>query len=194
MKACLTAIYDSPEAALLRPHMTIDPRDTTLAQLADTSVATPEEISKILILHPRLQQCQRAALDGLMNTTPSVVPILAAAYARGDDNTLALIQRKETWGEFSKRRRDSAMALTAEIQDEGRRLTEGLEQAHEAELERRAAAMEALATAGREFAARAQQTTAGFEVSLPQNQNCLLQQDPIGGIGGPTYRMHCTNY
>lgn len=87
----------------MRPHMPVDPRDITLAQLADTSLTTPGEISAILVLHPRLQQCQKQVLDDLMNATPSLVPILAAEYVKGEDNTLALIQRKETWGEFSKR-------------------------------------------------------------------------------------------
>ena len=194
MKACLTAIYNSPETAPLRPHVAIDPRDTTLAQLADTSLATPEEISAVLVLHPRLQECQKAALDGLTNTTPSLVPILAAEYVKGEDNTLALIQRKETWGDFSKRRRDNAMAMVAELQAEGQRITEGLQQEHQTELERRAAALSALSAASQEFAARAQQTTAGFQMSPIQTQNCVMQQDPIGGISGPTYRMHCTSY
>jgi hypothetical protein len=31
----------------------------------------------------------------------------------------------------------------------------------------------------------------GFQLQQPQTQNCVMQQDPIGGISGPTYRMHC---
>ena len=31
----------------------------------------------------------------------------------------------------------------------------------------------------------------GFQLQQPQTQNCVIQQDPIGGISGPTYRMHC---
>jgi hypothetical protein len=152
MKACVTAIYASPEAAPLRPHLAID--QITLAQLADTSLATPEEISAILFLYPRLQQCQKQMLDDLTNATPSLVPILAAEYVKGEDNTLALIQRKETWGEFSKRRRDIALAATAELQGEGQRIKEGLEEEREAELERRAAAMNAFAQASQSWAAK----------------------------------------
>ena len=98
MKACATAIYASPEAASLRPHYALDPRDITLAQLADTSPASPEEISAILVLYPRLQQCQKQMLDGLTRGTPSLIPILAAEFVKGEDNVIALIQRKESWG------------------------------------------------------------------------------------------------
>src|SRR5713226_2984528 len=101
-KACVAAIYAAPEAAPLRPHITIDPRDLTLAQLSDQSLATKEEIEAIFILHPRLQQCRKGVLDGLVTTTPTIVPILAAEYIRGDDLTLLLVQRKLSWGEFSK--------------------------------------------------------------------------------------------
>jgi hypothetical protein len=158
MKACVMAVYNAPEAAPLRPHVAIDPRDITLAQLADTSLANPEEISYILVLYPRLQQCQKQMLDGLMRGTPSLVPILATEYVKGEDNTLALIQQKETWGDFSKRRRDNAIATIAALQAEGQRITQGLEQAQEAELERRAAAMNAFAQAAQSWAAQVQQS------------------------------------
>jgi len=158
LKACVMAVYDAPDAAPLRPHMPADPRDVTLAQLADTSLATLQDISAILAVHARLQQCQREALDGLANATPSLVPILTAEYVRGMDNTLALIQRKETWGDFSKRRRDNAIATGAELQAEGQRITTGLEQEHEAELVRRAAAMNAFAQAAVSWAAQVQQS------------------------------------
>jgi hypothetical protein len=194
-KACLAALYSAPEAAPLRPHVAIDVRDTTLAQLADQSLATKEEIDAIFLLHPRLQQCQKAALDGLMVTTPSLVPILAAEYVQGEDNTLALVQRKESWGEFSKRRRDIVFEGTAQLVAEGRRIEAGLEQSHEAELAARQAAAQA---AGAALAQSGQTLQSISNMNQPpplqtQRQNCFTQQDPIGGIGGPTYRMQCTS-
>jgi hypothetical protein len=142
-KACVSGLYSAPEAAPLRPHIALDVREITLAQLSDQSLATKEEIDAIFILHPRLQQCQKAELDGLMNATPSLVPILAAEYNKGEDNTLLLVQRKESWGEFSKRRRDVGMAGLGELQAEARRITGALEQSHEAEISRRQAAIQA---------------------------------------------------
>jgi hypothetical protein len=159
LKQCGLELYNSQEATPIRPHYPIDPRDIGLSQLADTSLATREEIDAILVLYPRLPQCQKAALEGLSRATPSFVPILAAEYREGLDNALLLVQRREAWGEFSKRRRDNAMAAMAALQAEAQRLTGNLEQAHEAEVERRRAAAQAtlagLAAAGESFAARA---------------------------------------
>lgn len=159
LRECGLALYNSQEAAPIRPHYPIDPREIGLSQLGDTSLATQQEIAAILVLYPRLQQCQNTALDGLSRATPSFVPILAAEYREGLDNALLLVQRRESWGEFSRRRRNNAMAAVAALQAEARRLTGNLEQAHEAEVESRRAAAQAtlagLAAAGQSFAARA---------------------------------------
>jgi hypothetical protein len=169
-KACVTAVYSAPEAALLRPHFPFDVWDLTLAQLSDQSLATKEEIDAIFVLHPRLQQCQKAALDGLMSTTPSLVPILAAESNRGEDNLLLLIQHKQSWGEFSKRRRDNVFEAQAELVAEARRIEAGLEQSHEAELAQRQAAAQA-ATAALAQYAQTQQIIA--KMNQPTFTNCL---------------------
>jgi hypothetical protein len=144
-KSCGEAVYNSPEAAPLRPHVPQSARDATLAQLSDQSLATKGEIDAILLLHPRLKACQKAVLDGLLNTTPSVVPILTREYAAADDDTILLIQRKMPWGERVRRARDRINATEAELQSEARSVTAGLERQHEGELARRQAAAEALA-------------------------------------------------
>src|SRR5205823_4416644 len=92
LNACATDLYNSDEAAPIRQHLPRDPRAATLAQLSDTSLATKPEVDAILGLHPRLQSCRKAALDGLVNTTPSVVPILAKGIAAGDDDIIRLVQ------------------------------------------------------------------------------------------------------
>jgi hypothetical protein len=143
-KACGDAIYDSPEAAPLRPHVTRDMREATLAQLSDTSLATKPEIDAILVLHPRLKACEKTVLDQLLNTTPSVVPILAKQYSSADDDTILLIQRKMPWGERVRRGRDRVNETLAALQAEGQRVTSGLERQHESELARRQAALNAI--------------------------------------------------
>jgi hypothetical protein len=92
--------------------------------------------------------CQRQGLDALVNTTPSVVPILTKAYSEGDDDTILLIQRKLNWGDYTKRRRDRLITLQAALQAEGQRITSGLQQEHQAEIAQRQRAAEALAAWG----------------------------------------------
>jgi hypothetical protein len=144
-KACAETVYNSPEAAPVRPHYPWDAREATLAQLSDSSLATKPEIAAVLSLHPRLKACQKAILEGMLTTTPSAVPILAKEYSAADDDVVLLVQRKMPWGELTKRRRDRVLAAQTELQAEGQRITAGLERQHENELARRQAAAEALA-------------------------------------------------
>jgi len=143
--ACLRSIYDSPEAAPLRPHSPLDAREATLPQLADASLASKAEIDAIYLLHPRLKACQRTVLDGLARSTPSIVPILADQYSKGDDDLLLFVQRKMSWGEIVRHRRDRGLAAQAAMQAEGRRIVGSLEQQHVGELAQRQAALDAIA-------------------------------------------------
>jgi hypothetical protein len=144
-KACTAQAYNSPEMAIVRPHFPLDPRDATLAQLSDQSLATKQEAEAILAVYPQLQACRKAVLDGLQKTTPSAVPIMAKEYAEADDDTILLVQRKISWGDRVKRGRDRLVAAQAALSAEDHRITAGLEQQHEAELARRQAALDALA-------------------------------------------------
>jgi hypothetical protein len=129
----------------VRPHVPLNFRELTLTQLSDQSLPTKQEVDAVLALHPRIQACRKAALDGLLNTAPSVIPMLARAFAEADDDTIAFVQRKRPWGEYARRARDRALAVQAGLQTEGQRITAGLEQSHQAELSRRQAALNALA-------------------------------------------------
>jgi hypothetical protein len=144
-KTCTAAIYNSPEAAPLRAHAPLDPREATLAQLSDTTFGTGAEIAAIELLHPRLKACQKEVLDGLASTTPGAVPILAKAFSAADDDTILFIQRKLSWGDRVKRGRDRALATQEALQAEGQRVVSGLEQQHEAEMAQRQRAADALA-------------------------------------------------
>jgi hypothetical protein len=146
-KSCVAALYSAPEAAPLRPHIPRDVRDLTLAQLSDRSFTTNEENNAIFLLYPRLQQCQKTYLDGLSGAIPSFVPILSREYIENEDSVLLLVQRKQSWGDFSKRRRDMELEAQSQIQAEARRVIAGLEQSHEAELARRQAAIQATSDA-----------------------------------------------
>jgi hypothetical protein len=145
LTVCANEVYNAPEAASLRPHIPLDISQATLAQLSDQALATKPEIDAITLLYPRLKACQKAALDGLVNTMPGIVPILTKQYSAGDDDTILLIQGKLAWGERIRRARDRANNSLAAMQTEAHRVEAGLEQQHEAELGRRQAAAQALA-------------------------------------------------
>jgi hypothetical protein len=143
--ACLRPIYESPEAAPLRPHIPLDVREATLRSLRTPRSRARQRSMPSMYCNPRQKACQRAFLDGLARSTPSIVPILADQYSKGDDDLLLLIQRKISWGEIVRSRRDSSLAVQAAMQAEGRRIAGTLEQQHAGELAQRQAALDAIA-------------------------------------------------
>jgi hypothetical protein len=128
--ACGTAVYNSPEATSLRPHVPLDSRQASLVQLVDPSYATPEETAAILTVHPRLRACQQQAVDSIAQSMPGLVSIISQAYAEGDNDAVSLTQKKLTWGQFTARRRDRAIATQAAIIAEQGRVAGRLQQQH----------------------------------------------------------------
>ena len=132
-KSCLSTAYASPDAASLRVHEPFNVNDATLAQLADTSFATEAEIVSLSAAYPRFRMCQNEFIGQLEKFAPAFAPIFAENYRDADDDTVALIQRKITWGDYTRRRRDRGIAGQEAIASEERRLA--------AEDQARAAAM-----------------------------------------------------
>ena len=122
IKACAAAVYSLPKYAPLRQHIPLTITDVTLQQLSDTSLASQDEIDAILVAHPQLQQCRKAFLTNLAQTEPSVVPIITTTYNKNEDDLVALIQRKISWGEYTHRIRDRATETQVVVKEEERRI------------------------------------------------------------------------
>lgn len=120
--SCLSAAYASPDAAPLRVREPFNVNEATLAQLADTSLATEAEIASLSAVYPRSRACQNEFLGQIEKLAPAFAPIFAESYRDADDDTVALIQRKMTWGDYTKRRRDRAIASREAVAVEERRL------------------------------------------------------------------------
>jgi hypothetical protein len=125
--------------------MPVKSSDLTLQQLSDTSVATPDEIQAIYVIHPRMQECRKALLAATAQTEPSLVPIIITTYNKNEDDLLSITERKMTWGEYAHRIRDRNTELQTALQAEDHRVVSGLQQEHQAEIAQRQRAAEALA-------------------------------------------------
>jgi hypothetical protein len=115
MKACVTSVYNSPEAAPIRPHAPLNPAEPTIAQLSDQSSVTRAQAVAISLIHPRVQAWQRQILTDAALLAPVALPILQRAYAAADDDTALLLQRRISWGERVRRSRDRALSVQAEL-------------------------------------------------------------------------------
>jgi hypothetical protein len=144
LRTCTMAVYNSPEAASLREHLPFSVTELTLEQLSDNRLATDAEIKVILAVHPQIQSCRKQALDRISQATPTLVPIMLVTVTKSEDSLLDLIQKKQSWGAHVRRVRDINTAQTGEMQAEIRRIEAGLQQSHEAELQQRQRAAEAV--------------------------------------------------
>lgn len=144
LTACSMETYNSPEFAPLRAHIPLSVANATLEQLSDRSFATGEEIRIILATHPRFQECRKAALTQIAQTTPTIVPIMLGLINKSEESLVDLIQKKQSWGDHVRRVKAATTDSTTQFVAEIRHIQGGLEQSHEAELARRQAAFDAL--------------------------------------------------
>jgi hypothetical protein len=144
LKTCTAAVVNSSDFDPIREHIPLDLRDATLDQLMDNHKATAKEISAIKLVHPRLTECRRTALDELEPVAPSVVVIYAGEFQKNEASLIDLIEQKLSWGEYITKVRETNNATQADIMAEAENIQSELERSHEAELGRRQAAANAM--------------------------------------------------
>lgn len=172
---CLAAVMATPEWAALAHRVPIDSRAPTLAQLSDPDRATPDEIAPLTVVHARVSACRRQAVDGLARA-PGLAAILQRGYAAADNDLVAVMQRRMSWGEANTRARDRAIAMQTAAAAEMQRIAGRLEQ-------QRAAQQAAQAAASRQLIEAAALFT---EMGRPS----LL---PHGAYTLPTRTIECTH-
>ena len=145
IQACVQPVYESPDAAPIRPHIPMNVKDATLQQLSDKSFANDAEINAILVTHPKLNDCRQQFLTQLSQTTPSISAIWASFFAENEQHLIKLIQKQTSWGEYLSGAKLRAADVQLRLTQESQRITAGLERSHEAELARRQAAASAFA-------------------------------------------------
>jgi hypothetical protein len=148
LKACASALYNSPEYAPLRAHWPYSVHDATLQQLSDPSLATPNEAQALLSTHPRLAACREAFIASLAQSEPALVPIRRAFSDKLDNDLLALTQRRISWGEYIHRWRDRASEAEAALKAADRHVVSEFRWQDAAERERAAALFESLSESG----------------------------------------------
>ncbi len=143
--ACLQNIETNPVYQGLSKHTPLTGRMTpSIEQLTDDTLPTEDESKVIVALHNELSQCRARGIEDLMKTVPSLVSIFVPAYLEGDLITVELIKRKITWGEANKRKATIKNETMSKGHAEVQRLNQAYARSHEAELQQRQAAMNAL--------------------------------------------------
>jgi hypothetical protein len=73
------------------------------AQQADPTMATPQETKLVLSFHQKyVVPCRQEGLVRSSAMGPQVVVILVESFARSDANYLRLVERRISWGEYTR--------------------------------------------------------------------------------------------
>jgi hypothetical protein len=145
LRACESAVYALAEFNPLRRHIPPVGEQPSLEQLTDASLATDDEIRALYSEHPKSNKCRQQYLDRLSPVLPGFVVIIAGSFTESENSLIDLIQKKQTWGDHTRRVKALSDSTRPQLVREGQRIDAGLEQSHEAELARRQAVVQAIA-------------------------------------------------
>jgi hypothetical protein len=169
-RSCDTQVEATPEYQSIKAYMPTD--GPSLAAQTNSSKANPEEIRAVFAVHAAMAPCRKIRVEAANDVSPLLVPPLVEKYARNDAIYVGLVEKKLTWGEFSR-------ALEA-VHIEGKKqfdaaiaqIAQGLNQSHSAEVARRQQAANALAQWGYQQQVLAQNQQMINAANRPRQTNC----------------------
>lgn len=134
LHACAGAAYNAPENAVARSHIPFNALQPSIEQLSDTSYLNDSDKSAVIALHDGYATCRKNVADQLAKATPTLVPILVAAWGKDDDLLVELLQKKLTWGDFTRSVRELSTSTQTQLVAEGQRIDHGLAVENQQEL------------------------------------------------------------
>lgn len=177
LDACIAKMKASPEYAALSGKIRLWGGMPTLAQQTDASLATAEDAALLRSYHQQyLMPCRQISIDMVNKLSASYAPILVDRYAKTDAVYASLVTQKATWGDANK-------ALAAIEADASTRMTAAMAEtkaalnaSHQAELNRRAQAAQALGasmvTMSNNMAIQQQNQQMINAMNRPRTTNC----------------------
>lgn len=135
---CVASMHESDPYQRLKPKLS-----RTIDAKANTAKATPEEVEDLKAVQEYVTRCRWIILEMAGKVSGTYAAIYTGSFSRLDAITARLISRQITWGEYNIEY-DTALAdrrvqLTTELANVQR----GLSTAHNAEIRRRQAALDA---------------------------------------------------
>ena len=116
LSSCTEAAFSSPEGRTIASHSPVNPAEFNALQLSDPTLATEEETRALTVFYPRLQACQKTAVDKFRQSSfAAAAPILSEGYARSANRIDLLRERKITWGAFNTQRKLSAAEMEQQL-------------------------------------------------------------------------------
>jgi len=115
-----------------------------MRQLTDETLPTMEEARLLAERHDQIVPCRKRAYEQMMVVAPGIANALLNGWTEWDANLAQLVERKITWAQATRRSQDIGAQTRAEARAADQQITGELRAEHEAELDRRQQAAEAL--------------------------------------------------
>ena len=145
MRSCTETIYNSPEFAAAKRRLPLDYALATLEQETSPGMANDLEIAAVLQAHPKLQLCRKAFLDRVGEATPSLVSVYATVMTLSEGSLAEVLQKKKSWGDHVRDVKEMTRRVKLDIDDETKKVADGLSQEPKAVQARQQANDKALA-------------------------------------------------
>jgi hypothetical protein len=136
-KACEASVAYLPQYIPLKSHMRVSPRSANVTEFADNSMISTEDASLITEYQTSMGNCERQFAGQISSVSQRLGQIVMAAHAAHDENTADLIDHKETWGQYNKRRQYIASAASKEMINASDQITSNLNQENQFEIQQR---------------------------------------------------------
>ena len=146
-RSCDTQVEATPEYQSIKAYMPTD-EGPSLATQTNSSKATPEEIRSIFAVHAAMAPCRKIRVEAAHDVSPLLVPRLVEKYTRNYAIFVGLVEKKLTWGEFSRALEALHIAGKKQFDAAIAQIAQGLNQSQSAEVVRRQQAANALAQWG----------------------------------------------
>lgn len=115
--ACITAVRDKPEYAVLKPHLSdITTGQYSMTQETDETVPTVAEGHLLASYIDEFDPCVTASIAGMTQIAPRVGPILEQFRADEKAIVINLVERKITWGELAREQTAAQATAQAKLQ------------------------------------------------------------------------------
>ena len=115
MNRCASQVNADQKWAPLFVHLPVSAASPSLQQLADQTYPLPADVSLLEQRQEALTQCRTALIDRLQSVDPRIADLYAHGFAEADQSTLALVQRKLTWGAANEARQQKVLAFRQRI-------------------------------------------------------------------------------
>lgn len=136
-RLCLGQALRDPSYVAVQNHFALPPSAATKEQLTDNTMPTDEDAANLRLYLPIQEKCRTTLLDGMESSSPKEKDFYKKFYTDMDAVLIDLIERKISWGESARRRKELASHVDTNISEIHDKMAADWQKQHKNELMKR---------------------------------------------------------